>query len=61
MYLDPGIGSIILQAILAGVLGFGVFIRVNWSRIQTRFFNKKTEDELREDELTEDSEEFENG
>lgn len=55
MYLDPGIGSIILQAILAGVLGISVFIRMNWARIQAWFSRNKTEDEL-----TEDSEELKN-
>ncbi len=37
LYLDPGSGSIIIQAILAGLLGVGLAIRIFWSRIKTHF------------------------
>lgn len=39
MYLDPGFGSMILQIVLAGLLGVGVFLRIFWKRI-TGFFRK---------------------
>lgn len=34
MYLDPGSGSILIQMILAAILGAGVLIRSQWSRIK---------------------------
>ncbi len=39
-YLDPGSGSLILQVIIGGVLGFGVILKTQWSRI-IRLFSKK--------------------
>lgn len=36
-YLDAGSGSVILQAIVAGVAGGGVVARLYWSRVK-RFF-----------------------
>jgi len=41
-YLDPGSGSLIIQLILAGLLGFGVFIRLQWKKIKT-FFTRETD------------------
>jgi len=42
MYLDPGAGSVILQIILAAILGIGVFIRVYWQKLRSLFrLNKK--------------------
>lgn len=32
-YIDPGTGSIILQAIVAAVVGVGVAIKLFWHRI----------------------------
>lgn len=34
MYLDPGFGSMVLQFILAGLLGAGVIVRVFWKKIK---------------------------
>ena len=42
MYLDPGSGSIIIQVLLAGILGAGVIIRVFWKKIQSLFAKKET-------------------
>ncbi|MEN6299437.1 MAG: hypothetical protein ABFD51_05915 [Anaerolineaceae bacterium] len=39
MYLDPGSGSVILQAILASLLGIGVVVRIFWKKI-TSFTSK---------------------
>jgi len=41
MYLDPGFGSMVLQLILAGVLGAGVIIRVFWKKIKGIFQKKQ--------------------
>lgn len=43
MYLDPGSGSVILQAIIAAVLGVGVLTKVYWEKIKTLFNRKKKE------------------
>jgi hypothetical protein len=46
-YLDPGSGSILLQILLAAILGIGVFVRAQWSRIKSWFgkdVNTETED-----------------
>ena len=37
MYLDPGSGSIIVQVLLAGVLGATVIFRMAWKSIKSRF------------------------
>jgi hypothetical protein len=33
-YLDPGTGSIVLQAVMAGVVGALAVVRLYWSRIK---------------------------
>ncbi len=33
-YIDPGSGSLILQAIIGGVAAAGVVIRLYWSRLK---------------------------
>jgi hypothetical protein len=37
MYLDPGSGSVILQVIIAAVLGIGVFLRLFAGKIRSWF------------------------
>ncbi len=42
-YIDPGTGSIILQAIAAGIIGGAVAVRLFWHRILKFFgFKKRT-------------------
>jgi len=48
MYLDPGTGSIVVQAVLAALLGLGVFIKLFWGKI-TSLFSKK-EDQINEED-----------
>jgi hypothetical protein len=36
-YLDPGSGSYIFQAVIAGALGIGVALKVFWGRIAAFF------------------------
>jgi hypothetical protein len=36
-YLDPGSGSILLQLVIAGLLGAGIFLRASWSKIVKLF------------------------
>ncbi len=36
-YLDPGSGSVLLQLVLAVLLGLGVLIRSQWKRLKALF------------------------
>ena len=36
-YLDPGTGSVIIQAIVAGFVGVGITIKIYWQRIKFKF------------------------
>lgn len=47
LYVDPGSGSYLVQAIIAAVLGFGFALKTWWWRIK-RFFGKKVEKEEEE-------------
>jgi len=42
MYLDPGTGSIILQVVIAGLLGAGVIVKMFWNKIKSVFVKKET-------------------
>ncbi len=54
-YLDPGSGSILLQLLIAGLLGFLVLMRSSWSRIKS-LFRRGPEPEQEEDDEPSDSE-----
>jgi len=43
LYLDPGSGSLLIQLILAAVLGIGVAVRIFWRNIKAFFTGKKVE------------------
>ena len=46
-YIDPGSGSILLQAIIATIAGAGTAISIYWKKIKlffTKIFKKKTND-----------------
>jgi hypothetical protein len=45
VYLDPGSGSILLQMLLAALLGLGVAVRLFWGRIKTIFTRKSSTSE----------------
>jgi hypothetical protein len=47
-YLDPGSGSIIIQVVMAVLLGGALILKVYWKKI-TSFFNK-TKDEDDDDQ-----------
>jgi quinol-cytochrome oxidoreductase complex cytochrome b subunit len=44
-YIDPGTGSMVIQVVVAIVLGAGVALRIFWSRITGLFFRKKHSDD----------------
>jgi len=49
-YLDPGSGSILLQILLAALLGVGVILRSQWSKIKSLFGRKDASEEDEDDE-----------
>lgn len=48
-YLDPGTGSMLIQVILAVVLGAGVAVKIFWRNIKAFFTGKKASDASEED------------
>jgi hypothetical protein len=49
-YLDPGSGSILLQLLLAALLGAGIIVRSQWSKIKSLFKGKDASKEDEDDE-----------
>jgi hypothetical protein len=49
-YLDPGSGSILLQLLLAALLGAGIILRSQWSKIKALFKRKDASEEDADDE-----------
>jgi len=49
-YLDPSSSSILLQLIVAGLLGFSVYIGSSWKKIKRFLSRKKEENQAEEDE-----------
>jgi len=47
-YLDPGSGSILIQLLVAGLLGAGILLRVSWKKILKLF--KRGQPQQNEDE-----------
>lgn len=50
LYLDPGSGSMLLQLLLAAILGAGVVLRTQWSKIKSLFKGKDAGEEDSDDE-----------
>lgn len=49
-YLDPGSGSILLQVILAAIIGVGVILRSQWAKIKSLFGRKDATTKDEDDE-----------
>lgn len=49
-YLDPGSGSLLIQILIAALLGLGVALRASWGRIKGFFVKRKAAEEEEEDE-----------
>lgn len=52
LYIDPGSGSYLLQAIIAAVLGAGFWIKMSWHRIKAFFGGNKLNAEKDKEENT---------
>lgn len=44
-YIDPGSGSLLLQAILGGLAGLAVLVKMYWHRLTARFLDRSDGDE----------------
>ena len=44
-YLDPGTGSMIIQAVIGAIAGIALFFKVFWRRIANSFGRKQAEQE----------------
>jgi len=40
LYIDPGSGSLIFQALIAGLVGFLALIKLYWNKIKNIFSSK---------------------
>jgi len=50
-YLDPGSGSVLIQLLIAGLLGAAFILKASWSKIKAFLSRSKTpKDEKPEDE-----------
>jgi hypothetical protein len=50
-YLDPGSGSVLIQLLIAGLLGAAFILKVSWKKIKAFFSRSKAPaDEKPEDE-----------
>lgn len=49
-YLDPGSGSLLIQLLIAGIAGIGIFLGASWSRIRNLFRKKKQDPQEKEDD-----------
>ena len=43
-YIDPGSGSIIIQAIVGALVGFGIAIKIYWYKLKEKFSRVKSKE-----------------
>jgi len=54
IYLDPGSGSVLLQIIIAALLGVGIALRASWGKIKGLFgIKSETDDDDKDEDLAE--------
>jgi ABC-type uncharacterized transport system permease subunit len=44
-YVDPGAGSLVIQGIIAAVVGVGLTLRLYWRRIRRLFIGRSSRDD----------------
>ena len=45
LYIDPGSGSLLFQALIAGLVGVIAFLKIYWQKVKSFFsFKKKSKD-----------------
>lgn len=55
LYLDPGSGSMLVQILIATLLGAAVAIRMFWGRIKSFFKGGSAEDTAQAEDETQDT------
>jgi len=40
-YIDPGSGSILIQMVIAALVGVGITLKIYWVRIRSKFMSSK--------------------
>jgi len=40
-YVDPGTGSLFIQAIIGAIIGFSIALKIYWYKLKERFFGIK--------------------
>ena len=43
-YIDPGSGSIIIQALIGTLVGVGITLKIYWYKIREKFLSKKSKE-----------------
>jgi hypothetical protein len=43
-YIDPGTGSVIFQAVIAGAMAAGLALKLTWRRFKSLFSGRRPED-----------------
>ena len=43
-YIDPGSGSIIIQAIIGALVGVGITVKIYWYKIKEKFISKTSKE-----------------
>jgi len=43
-YIDPGSGSIIIQAIIGALVGVGITVKIYWYKIKEKFLTTKSKE-----------------
>lgn len=38
-YIDPGTGSIVIQVIIGGLVGFGITLKIYWHKLKEKIFS----------------------
>lgn len=49
-YLDPGSGSVLIQLLIAGLVGAGFILKASWSKIKVFFKRSKGTEEDKPDD-----------
>ena len=40
-YVDPGTGSLFIQAVIGAIIGFSIALKIYWYKLKERFFGIK--------------------
>jgi len=49
MYIDPGIGSLLIQVLIGAIIAIPITLKLFWRRIRSWFIQRKAASETRRD------------